>query len=68
MDYFRFLELAKNGNISKAEKLFEILAGVFEIDKSEREKFIEFIFHTAGSAPESPYFLIIDNNSQPADL
>jgi len=68
MVFLRFLELAKSGNISKAEKLFEILAGVFGIDKSERKKFTDFTFHTAGSAPDSPDFLIIDNNSRQDEL
>ncbi len=63
--FLRFLELSKSGDISKAEKLFEVLADIFGIDESEREKFTEFTFHTPGNPPDSPDFLIIDSISEP---
>lgn len=66
--FLRFLELSKSGNTAKAEKLFEILADVFGIGKGEREKFTAFTFHTPGKPPDSPDFLVIDPDSQPAGI
>lgn len=62
--FLRFLELAKGGNLSRAEKLFEVLAEVFGINKAERVKFTEFTFHIPARPPDSPDFLIINNKSQ----
>jgi ABC-type multidrug transport system ATPase subunit len=63
MVFLRFLELAKSGNTSKAEKLFEILADVFEINPSEWGKFMTFTFRSSADLIDSPDFLIINGNS-----
>jgi ABC transport system ATP-binding/permease protein len=63
MVFLRFLEFSKSGNISKAEKLFEVLADVFEIDKTEREKFLAFTFHTSIDQVNFSDFLVIDNRN-----
>jgi ABC transport system ATP-binding/permease protein len=62
MVFLRFLELAKSGNTSKAEKLFEILADVFEISPSERQKFMTFTFGSSTDLIDSPDFLIVNGN------
>lgn len=61
MVFIRFLELAKSGNIKKAEKLFSILAEVFEIGPSELEKFKQFIFHKTSKELTSSDFLLVDS-------
>ena len=65
MVFLRFLEFSRSGNISKAEKLFEVLADVFGIDKTEREKFQAFIFHTSLDQIDFADFLVIDNSDHP---
>lgn len=65
MVFLRFLELVKSGNLSKAELLFETLANVFEISKSEMNKFFAFIFYTSAEQINSPDFLLINNNEHP---
>jgi ABC transport system ATP-binding/permease protein len=65
MVFLRFLELVKNGNLSKAKILFETLAEVFEISKSEVTKFFAFIFYTDKSQVNHPDFLLINSNENP---
>ncbi len=62
MVFMRFLELVKNGNVSNASVLFETLAGVFEISKTELEKFIAFTFYPSDNPVDSCDFLLIDSN------
>ncbi len=66
MVFLRFLELIKNGNLSKAELLFETLAEVFEISKTEVNNFYAFIFYPTGDNVETPDFLIINNHKDAA--
>ena len=68
MVFIRFLELVKSGNQSKAEVLFETLANVFEISKTEFDKFIAFIFYTSTDQINNPDFLLINNNEQPGKI
>ncbi len=65
MVFLRFLELVKNGNLSKADLLFETLAEVFEINKTEVNKFYAFIFYPSTNEINNPDFLIINNNENP---
>jgi ABC transport system ATP-binding/permease protein len=65
MVFLRFLELVKNGNLLKAKILFETLAEVFEISKSEVTKFFAFIFYTDKSQVNHPDFLLINNDENP---
>jgi ABC transport system ATP-binding/permease protein len=65
MVFLRFLELVKNGNLLKAKILFETLAEVFEISKSEVTKFFAFIFYTDKSQVNHPDFLLINSNENP---
>ncbi|MDP2887391.1 MAG: hypothetical protein Q8P34_00300, partial [Bacteroidota bacterium] len=62
MVFIRFLELVKSGNQSKAAVLFETLANVFEISKTEFDKFIAFIFYTSTDQINNPDFLLINSN------
>ena len=64
MVLIRFLELVKNGNQSKAKVLFETLANVFEISKTEVDKFVAFIYYPSTDQINTPDFLLI-NNYQP---
>ena len=68
MVFIRFLELVKSGNQSKAEVLFETLANVFEISKTEFDKFIAFIFYTSTDQINIPDFLLINSNEQPGQI
>lgn len=61
MVFVRFLELAKNGNISKAEMLFSTLACVFEIGDNELEKFKQFVFYKDKNELAYSDFLLIDS-------
>ena len=65
MVFIRFLELARSGNLSKTEKLFETLAHVFEISKDEVSKFFAFIFYNSTEQIDSPDFLLINKNDKP---
>ena len=65
MVFMRFLELVKNGNVANTKELFETLADVFEISKTELEKFISFTFYTSNEKITSSDFLLIDNNENP---
>ena len=62
MVFVRFLELAKNGNIAKAENLFNTLAGVFGIDHDELVKFKQFVFYKNKNELSSSDFLLIDSD------
>jgi hypothetical protein len=66
MVFMRFLELVKNGNLQKAKVIFETLANVFEINKTELDKFLSFTFYNSIDQINSPDFLLINNNQQPA--
>jgi ABC transport system ATP-binding/permease protein len=68
MVFLRFLELVKSGNQSKAEVLFETLANVFEISKTEFDKFIAFIFYTSTDQINNPDFLLINSSEQPGQI
>ncbi len=61
MVFLRFLELAGNGNIRKATGLISTVAGVFEIEKTEEQKFRSFIFRTPEEEAGQSGFLVIDN-------
>ena len=65
MVFIRFLELVKSGNQTKAEVLIDILADVFEITKTEVEKFITFIFYPSNKNINSPDFLLINADKYP---
>ncbi|MBC8005396.1 MAG: ATP-binding cassette domain-containing protein, partial [Verrucomicrobia bacterium] len=65
MVFIRFLELVRNGNQSKAQVLIETLANVFEISKSEVEKFVAFIYYPSTNQIDIPDFLLINSNDQP---
>ncbi len=65
MVFLRFLELVKNGNISRAEVLFETLASAFEISQTEVNKFFAFIFYPSTQKINTPDFLLIDKNENP---
>ncbi len=65
MVFLRFLELVKNGNITKAEGLFETLANVFEISETEVNKFFAFIFYPSTQKINTPDFLLINRNETP---
>lgn len=65
MVFLRFLELVKNGNLSKAEILFETLAEVFEINKKEADKFLAFIFYPSTGKIDTPDFLLISSIENP---
>ena len=65
MVFMRFLELVKSGNQSKAKVLIETLANVFEISKTEVDKFIAFIHYSSTDQINSPDFLIINSNDNP---
>ncbi|WP_339735990.1 ATP-binding cassette domain-containing protein [uncultured Sunxiuqinia sp.] len=65
MVFLRFLELVKNGNIAKAEGLFETLANVFEISKAEVNKFFAFIFYPSTQEIDASDFLLINRNEKP---
>lgn len=65
MVLIRFLELVKSGNQSKAKVVFETLANVFEISKTELDKFIAFIYYTSTDQVDTPDFLLINNNANP---
>ncbi|HOO84772.1 MAG TPA: ATP-binding cassette domain-containing protein [Prolixibacteraceae bacterium] len=62
MVFVRFLELSKNGNIAKAEKLFNTLAGVFGIDDDELGKFKQFVFYKNKNELASSDFLLVDGD------
>lgn len=64
MVLIRFLELGKSGNQSKANVLFETLANVFEIGKTEVDKFIDFIYYASPDQINSPDFLLISRNDE----
>lgn len=66
MLFIRFLELVRNGNQSKAQVLIETLANVFEINQSEVDKFVAFIYYPATHRINTPDFLLINNQDQPA--
>jgi ABC-type multidrug transport system ATPase subunit len=65
MVFLRFLELVKSGNQSKAKVVYETLANVFEISKTEFEKFIAFIYYPSTDQINTPDFLIINSNDKP---
>ncbi|HSO85273.1 MAG TPA: ATP-binding cassette domain-containing protein, partial [Draconibacterium sp.] len=65
MVFLRFLELVKSGNQSKAKVVYETLAEVFEISKTEVEKFIAFIYYTSTDQINIPDYLLINNNPNP---
>ena len=62
MVFLRFLELAKSGNTHKAKSLIDTIAGVFEIEPAEADKFAAFILSTSASQLNSPDLLVIDQN------
>jgi ABC-type multidrug transport system ATPase subunit len=64
MVLMRFLELGKSGNQSKANVLFETLANVFEISKTEVDQFISFLYYTSADQINTPDFLLINSNDQ----
>jgi ABC-type multidrug transport system ATPase subunit len=64
MVFLRFLELAKGGDTERAGRLYKILAQVFEINDSELNKFIDFIFRTSNNQLDSEDFLLIDNKEK----
>lgn len=66
MVFLRFLELVKTGNQKKAKVVFETLANVFEISKTEFEKFIAFIYYTSTDQINTPDFLLINSNEKPS--
>lgn len=61
MVFLRFLELVKSGNLQKAQGLFDTLAEVFEIGKTEIDKFFSFIFYSSPGEINSPDFLIVSS-------
>ena len=65
MVFLRFLELVKTGNQSKAKVVYETLANVFEISKTEFEKFIAFIYYTSTEQINTYDFLLINSNDKP---
>ncbi len=65
MVFLRFLELVKSGNLSKATLLFETLADVFEISKTEVDKFFAFISYTSPDQIDTPDFLLINRSEKP---
>ncbi|HKL31980.1 MAG TPA: ATP-binding cassette domain-containing protein, partial [Tangfeifania sp.] len=65
MVFLRFLELVKSGNLSKAKVLLETLADVFEISKTEVDKFLAFIYYNSTKEINSPDFLLINSENQP---
>jgi len=67
MVFLRFLELVKSGNQSNAKVLFETLAEVFEISKTEVDKFIAFINYTSTDQINTPGFLLINRNDKPVN-
>ncbi|MCF8358713.1 MAG: ATP-binding cassette domain-containing protein [Prolixibacteraceae bacterium] len=60
--FLRFLEMARGGNLKKAKQLIETIAEVFEIDETERERFMSFIFYRSSKNIKQPGFILIDNN------
>jgi ABC-type multidrug transport system ATPase subunit len=64
MVFLRFLELVKSGNLSKAKALIDTLADVFEISKTEVDKFIAFINYTSTDQINTPDFLLINSNNK----
>lgn len=60
MVFLRFLELAKSGNTEKAKGLFQTVSEVFEIPRSEYEKFLDFIFDSPIEETTSPDFIVIN--------
>lgn len=67
MVFLRFMELVKSGNLSKANVLFETLAEVFEISKTEVDKFVAFINYTSTDQIDTPDFLLINRNEKPVN-
>jgi ABC-type multidrug transport system ATPase subunit len=65
MVFLRFLELVKSGNQEEAKILFEILAEVFEISRTEVDKFFAFIFYTDKKQVDNPDFLLINSIENP---
>lgn len=64
MVLIRFLELVKSGNQSKAKVLFETLANVFEISKTEVDKFVAFIYYPSTNQINTTDFLLINSNDR----
>lgn len=60
----RFLELARYGDLQKAENLIHILAEVFPVGSDEIEKFRQFIFYRDALELTSPDFLLL--SAQPS--
>ena len=60
MVFLRFLELAKSGNTEKAKTLIDTIARIFEIEQTEADKFMAFIFHTSKIQPDYNDLLVID--------
>jgi ABC transport system ATP-binding/permease protein len=67
MVFLRFLELVKSGNQTKAKELIDTLADVFEISKTEVDKFIAFIIYTSTDQINTPDFLLINRNDKPVN-
>ena len=68
MVFLRFLELAKGGDTERARKLFNILARVFDINETELNKFIDFIFHISNDQLDSVDFLLINNKEKTSGI
>ncbi|TNF44255.1 MAG: ATP-binding cassette domain-containing protein [Bacteroidetes bacterium] len=65
MVFLRFLELVKTGNQSKAQVLTKTLAEVFEIGKTEFDKFHSFINYSSTEQINTPDFLLINSVAAP---
>ncbi|MBN1927229.1 MAG: hypothetical protein JW798_15455, partial [Prolixibacteraceae bacterium] len=60
--FLRFLEMARSGNLKRAQNLIETIAGVFEIDETERERFMSFVFFHSSKKITQPGFILADNH------